>query len=161
VANHKCVFTTSTKTNGNLGGLTGGDAFCQARAQAAGLAGTYMAWLSDSTGSPSTRFTRATVPYLRLDGGKIADSWAGLVANQSVLVSMNKTELNTTVSSAPIACNLPASWTSTRPDGTLFIATQTCSDWGSGSQNAVGSFGETDATNGFWTTACSGGGCNE
>jgi hypothetical protein len=35
---------------------------------AAGLPGTYRAWISDITGSPSTRFTKSTIPYVRRDG---------------------------------------------------------------------------------------------
>ena len=43
------VFNSSTSYNGNLGGLTGADAKCQSRAAAAGLTGTYKAWLSSTT----------------------------------------------------------------------------------------------------------------
>lgn len=75
------VFLTSQTYNGNLGGLSGADAKCQALADAAGLPGTYMAWLSDDTGSPSTRFARSTGPYQLVDGSKIADSWDDLTGN--------------------------------------------------------------------------------
>ena len=52
------AFVTSTLQQGNLGGLSGADALCTTRAQAANppLPGIYMAWLSDDTGSPSSRF---------------------------------------------------------------------------------------------------------
>ena len=43
----KTVFVTSTKHNGNFGGLSGADGFCQGLANAAGLGGAYMAWLGD------------------------------------------------------------------------------------------------------------------
>ena len=74
--------------NGNLGGLAGADAICQARAEAAGslaAPGTYLAWLSDAGGgvdppvSPSTRFIQASVPYRLVNGTIVAASWSDLV----------------------------------------------------------------------------------
>src|SRR5262245_56445509 len=49
------VFTTSLKYPAALGGLTGADAKCNAAAQAAGLPGTYKAWLSDGYTNALTR----------------------------------------------------------------------------------------------------------
>src|SRR5690242_2782849 len=74
----KLVFVTSTLQTGNLGGLTGADMICQARAAAGGLRGIFKAWLSDTTASPSTRFTRSKKPYVLLDGTVIANNWADL-----------------------------------------------------------------------------------
>jgi hypothetical protein len=39
-----------------------------------------MAWLSDSTGSSSTRFTRATVPYKLVNGSTVASNWTALTS---------------------------------------------------------------------------------
>jgi hypothetical protein len=73
------VFISSQSYTGNLGGLAGADAKCQGLANAAGIEGTFMAWLSDSTASPSTRFpTKSASPYKLLNGVKIADNWADL-----------------------------------------------------------------------------------
>ena len=77
----KTVFVTSTTGSGSLGGVTGADAVCQARATAAGLSGTYKAWLSAGTysSSPASRFTRSlSQPYVRTDGVQIAANWAAL-----------------------------------------------------------------------------------
>lgn len=41
------AFVTSTTYDGNLGGAAGADAKCQARATAAGLAGSYSAWIAE------------------------------------------------------------------------------------------------------------------
>lgn len=43
------IFVTSLSYNGNMGGISGADANCQARATAASLPGQYRAYLSDST----------------------------------------------------------------------------------------------------------------
>ncbi|MCO4772992.1 MAG: hypothetical protein KDA24_23365, partial [Deltaproteobacteria bacterium] len=77
----KLVFVTSTRQNGALGGTSGADAVCQTRANAAGLGGTYKAWISGSSysSSPASRFTRSTsVPYVRVDGALVANNWADL-----------------------------------------------------------------------------------
>ncbi|MCA9638983.1 MAG: DUF4215 domain-containing protein, partial [Myxococcales bacterium] len=72
------VFVTSTLYQGNLGGLAGADAKCQARAQAAGLPGTFLAWLSDNTNNPNTRFTKSMGPYVLVNGTKIANNYTDL-----------------------------------------------------------------------------------
>jgi hypothetical protein len=72
---------TSSQGSGSLGGVTGADGVCQGRANAAGLAGTYKAWLSAGTygSSPASRFTRSlSLPYVRTDGVQIAANWADL-----------------------------------------------------------------------------------
>jgi Collagen triple helix repeat (20 copies) len=78
----KRVFVSSTLTQGAFGGLAGGDAICQAAADAASLGGTYLAWLSSSTGSPSTRFTRSDSPYSLVNGRRIAANWSALVSHE-------------------------------------------------------------------------------
>jgi hypothetical protein len=77
----RCAFVTSTTHDGNLGGLEGGDAICQARAGEGGslaAPGTYKAWLSTSSTSAENRLTHATVPYKLVDGTTIADDWDDL-----------------------------------------------------------------------------------
>jgi hypothetical protein len=85
------VFVTSQKYDGNLkgssaSGLAGADDKCQQLAGSVNppLPGTYQAWLSDSTESPSTRFrcTQAscsTHGYVLVDGTTVvATDWADL-----------------------------------------------------------------------------------
>src|SRR4051794_29230703 len=64
------VFLYTTLLSGDFGGLANADGICQVAADDAGLGGTYKAWLSDNTASPSTRFTRAAQPYVLPNGGK-------------------------------------------------------------------------------------------
>ena len=78
------VFVTSTIHDGNLGGLAGADAICQARAEADGslaAPGTYKAWLSagGAGNSAADRLTHATVPYKLVNGTQIAADWDRLV----------------------------------------------------------------------------------
>ena len=79
VSHPRLLFVTSTVQNGNLGGLSGADATCNSLASAAGLGGTFQAWLADSTQSPSTRQSQTGEPYVRTDGTAIADNWTDLI----------------------------------------------------------------------------------
>ena len=72
------VFLTSDEHDGNLGGLEGADAICQGRAQAAGLKGTFKAWLSDSSASAAERLTHSSVAYIDTRGQVIANDWEDL-----------------------------------------------------------------------------------
>lgn len=68
------VFTTSTVHDGNLGGLAGADAICQARAAAAGLPGTYRAWLGTSTANAQARIEAGGARgWIRPDGRPLVD----------------------------------------------------------------------------------------
>lgn len=113
------VFITSTSYNGNLGGLAGADAKCQARANAVNLGGTWKAWLSDSTGSPSTRFTKENLPYKNLNGEIIANSWSDLT-DGSIQKSIAWTELKTV--------HAGWVWTNTNVSG-ISNSFDNCSNW--------------------------------
>lgn len=75
----KTVFVTSETTPATFGGVAQADKICQDAAAAAGLQGTFYAWLSDATTSPFMRFGESTVPYRLVDGVQIADDWQSLV----------------------------------------------------------------------------------
>lgn len=156
----KRVFVTSTLHTGNFGGVTGADLKCQQRASAAGLPGTYKAWLSGSTlaSSPSVRFTKSTtLPYVLVDGTVIANNWADLT-DGTLQHAINVTELNT-----PASTNLVYSFT--RIDGTpgLFGSSSTncyggdchCNNWNSvatqGSPTPGSASGQTSKSNDDWT----------
>lgn len=76
----KTVFVTSQTTPANFGGVAQADKRCQDAATAAGLPGTFQAWLSDATTSPFERAGQSTVPYQLVSGVRIADGWDDLVA---------------------------------------------------------------------------------
>ncbi|MDQ3369520.1 MAG: hypothetical protein M3680_29175 [Myxococcota bacterium] len=72
------MFVTSTQqAPAAFGGLAGGDAVCQARASAAGLPGTYVAYLSTSTVNARDRIASAR-GWIRTDGNAFADDVASL-----------------------------------------------------------------------------------
>ncbi|MGZ3454239.1 MAG: hypothetical protein ACXVEF_31830, partial [Polyangiales bacterium] len=77
---NKVVFVTSTLYTGDLGGVAGADSKCQSAAAAASLAGTFKAWVSSATSSPSTTFVRTTGDYALPDGTVVAHGWSGLTS---------------------------------------------------------------------------------
>ena len=67
------VFVTSTRTNGAIGGITGADAICAARATAGGLSGSFIAYLSDSSTNSVNRISSSR-GWIRIDGAPLADA---------------------------------------------------------------------------------------
>jgi cysteine-rich repeat protein len=150
----KFVFVTSTLFTGNLGGLNGADAKCQARAVAANVPGTFRAWLSDDTGSPSTRMSKLGGPYKLVNGTTVALNWADLT-DGNLLAAINLTEFGL-APPMPTFCgpnNTPV-WTNTTITGTQQISGQSCGNW-LGVDSQI-NWGLASATNGSWTYWCSG-----
>jgi hypothetical protein len=134
----------------NFGGLSGADAVCNSRASGAGLSGTFKAWLSDSSASPSTRFTRSSKGYALIDGTMIADDWDDLT--DGPLATPITTTENGVVDPTP-----RSTATSTDADGTGLApeANAYCLDWtsDSGTPNATQVRGRTNVTDSTWTNS--------
>lgn len=145
----KTVFITSTSHTGNLGGLAGADAICQARADAAGLSGTYKAWLSDATTAARDRLTHAVVPYVLVDGTRIAGDWDDLVDG----LLDNPIQLTETGETA----GLVRAWTATQASGDRDLAFFTCANWMSDDNASVfGSRGQATGKDSSWSLWLSG-----
>jgi hypothetical protein len=144
------VFATSTLGPGDIGGLTGADAECQRLANAAGLPGTYLAWLSDSAASPASRFTQATVPYILPGGEVVATSWADLTSGNPLRHAIDQVETGDEVTgTGPSAFR---AWTNTTGSGEAGGADPNgnCEDWTTDSAAPTGNFGKTTSTT-QWT----------
>jgi hypothetical protein len=138
------VFVTSTAQQGNLGGLGGADAICQNLATVAGLPGTYLAWLSDATQSPATRFpTQSTGTYQLVNGTTIANSWTDLT-DGALAAPINVTEAGLPQGGLPV-------YTSTKTNGTVKDPTQVCNGWTSNSNTFGAGTGDPDQTHASWT----------
>ncbi|SFF35796.1 hypothetical protein SAMN02745121_08365 [Nannocystis exedens] len=138
----KRVFVSSTYYTGNMGGLDGAAASCTARAAAAGLGGTWQAWLSSATSTPLTRFTPSTSGYARVDGIIIADDWADLL-DGTLDAPISLTEFGTAANGAGV-------WTGTNADGTA--ALYMCGGFTT-TQTYHGETGSFSATNATWSKA--------
>ena len=133
----------SSPTSGVLGGLSGGDAVCAADATANGLpAGTYLAWLSDGTDSPATRFDLNAGPYSLPDGTPIAATWADLT-DGALLAPLNQLADGVTTLNSWV-------FTGTNSDGTSVSASadgDNCVGWTStGSTGVRGQSGDVGTT---------------
>jgi len=140
------VFVTSTQYNGNLGGLAGADAKCQARADAADLNGTWKAWLSNSVTSASSRLDHSIVPYKLLNDVSIATNWDDLT-DGSLLTPINRTELNTEVGYSTV-------FTYTNIDGnSSTLPAGTCLNWTSSNSSTDGRGGIATENYNLWTSS--------
>ena len=139
----KLVFVTSTSHDGDLGGIAGADGICAARAAAAGLKGTYYAWVSTGGSSPNTHFTHSTGAYKLVGtGATVANSWADLTGG-SILTQINRDEFGATVTNGTLV------WTGTNADGTR--SGQECSNWTTILSGYYGSMGQVGNLNSFWS----------
>jgi hypothetical protein len=150
------VFVTDETYGGALGGHAGADATCQSLATGAGLGGTWMAWISDSTSSPSQRFSKPTVGYFLLDGTPVASSWTALTTNGPTH-AVDLTE--TRVSLAAVSADASKTWTATVVSGAL--GTPSCSDFATNASTKSGSVGHCTGTGTVnWTAAYAGEACS-
>lgn len=135
--NSKRVFITSTKyTASPSGGGIGrdiADTQCQARANAASLGGVWKVWLSYDGSSAGSRILHSTIPYVGLDGLKIADNWNDLT-DGTIQNPIIKDELGGSQAEEKV-------WTGTKQNGDTFDLS-TCynfnSNSGSGRYGMVG-----------------------
>ena len=159
----KRMFITSTAYTGNLGGLSGADNACQARANAAGLGGTWKAILSSSTVNAKDRIgynwdgimnLYGTVLYFnpRSSRPNITDISGFFSGNSMIDYSNGLTKEDKTF--APTTYT----WTGTLIGGTVYSG-YTCNDWTDGSTSYSGANGNDNAASvGGWikwgTYAC-------
>ncbi len=114
------VFVTSTHHDGNLGGLAGADAICAARAQAAGLPGTYRAWLSTASESALSRLGSAA-GWVRPDGKLVARSSSDL-AGDHLFYPPRLDEFGHDLGTQLVR-------TATGPGGAMVSGSDTCGDY--------------------------------
>ncbi len=128
-AEPKLAFVTSTEYTADFGSAAEADVLCGARASAAGLSGSFRAWLSDSQSSPSTRFSRAEGNYVSVGGTVIAAGWSGLTSGSlKTTLDYDENEEQTTVGLT--------TWTGTAADGTA--TDDHCNDWSGSGQATIG-----------------------
>jgi len=144
------VFITSKKFGGNLGGLAGADAICQKLSTCAGLGGTYKAWLSDTDYPVKDRFVHSTVPYYRVDGRKVADSFDDLAIRKELNAKLNADE-----SGRPVDTYNQTAWTHTTTAGeSIDKPLEDCDYWKTSKKGKYGGTGYPDSAADYsWTTS--------
>ena len=139
----RLVFVTAAVRDADFDGLEGADALCADEALAAGLAGEFKAWLS-TLGSPvSNRLNQSAVPYVLVDGTRIADDWADLT-DGSLLAPI---DLDAMGQSRDLDV-----WTGTLPSGESY-AVDDCAGYTSNSAGIMGLCGTTQSTGAAWSAS--------
>lgn len=144
----RTVFLAKAKSGAFLKGLDGADAYCNENKGK--LSGTYMAWLSDSTGSPATRFKSTefagwyVLPANMEGKGKVARGWKGLTEENL------KTPINI-YSGGGIENNENVGvWSNTTVDGQV-LGDDHCDDWWDVGLFFKGAMGYHKAVDAKWT----------
>ncbi|MDP1602252.1 MAG: DUF1554 domain-containing protein [Legionella sp.] len=137
------AFVTSTSSDGNLGGLTGGNAICQTRADSVGLTGVWRAWLSTAVVNASTNILYdSSITYVR------SSQTSTVIAPPGTLLSgtLATTFFTETGVAPPGGVEVH---TGTLQNGTN--AGNNCINWTSGVAANAGLVGKTTETNAGWT----------
>lgn len=146
------LFVTEEKFTGDLGGLKSADTKCQNSAEAAGLTGTFRAWLSDGTSSPAMSFSKSKLPYI-LPGTheRVANDWIGLVTG-ALKRPIDRTAAGDAVE-AGSTCEATGAlaWTHTKATGGPFKGAP-CSGWLTSLGDAVAGLVHEDGLP--WTEGC-------
>jgi hypothetical protein len=158
----KNVFITAAAYSGNLGGLAGADAKCQAHANNAGLTGIYKAWLSDATGSPSTRFSQTGGPFVLAKRNLVvASTWAEFASSVHQR-NLDSDENGSTL--LPLGTGTCAAstagrqfWSNTAPGGQVGFSLS-CANWTTSVDSSPDGpvVGRTDLASAGWNGWCHG-----
>ena len=147
----KCIFVMSAGGNGNFlvdlpepNGLAAADYYCNNFADQAGLPGTYVAWMSDSTTNAGDRVT-SDGPYVTPAGDLVANSLADLV-DGSLNTPIDDDENGTTVPPTAV-------WTGTASTG--LSTGGNCLDWTDGTSSQQAIVGLNTSTSSEWTNSFS------
>jgi hypothetical protein len=156
----KRIFVTKAGYTGALGGLAGAHAQCTQLANAAGLTGSYMAWLSTAAAGPASFMTPSPVPYVLPSGEMVAASWADLI-DGNLLRPIDRDQ-NGDPSTGAAICEGGEVWTNTTTAGTP-IGSGDCAGWTSQATTAAlaSSAGNLRFSTARWTNSgCISIGCN-
>ena len=141
-ANHALhVFVSSAVISGALGGVAGADLKCNSLATAAGIPGTYRAWISVAGTNAVDRIT-SNGPWYLVGGQLVASTKAELVGG-TLKHGIDHDEKNL---HAPAAEDRV--WTGTAPNGT-FDGPE-CGVWSGAGQARVG---EAEFSDGRWSSS--------
>jgi hypothetical protein len=142
---------SGAKYTGNLGGLAGANTKCNTEAAAAGLLGTYRAWISltaNATNDPDSLFTgvSGSYNYLLPTGTKVADNWADLT-DATLDAAIDQNASGTTQAAGNVWTNVT---TAGARDGST-SNTHGCATWGTALNTRSANVGTAGNTNNTWT----------
>ncbi len=142
------VFVTGSRFDGALGGVAGADAKCQAAAVAAGLPGTFIAYLATDGGAADGRFATPGPWFRTNDGARVFD--AGPAFEATPAVPIDRTEDGGALGGAVFV------WTGLAPAN---AGERTCADWSA--VTGFGGFGKADTNGAEWKQGVGTADCKE
>jgi hypothetical protein len=141
----RVVFVSSAVYAGDLGGVVGADAKCQALADASSVprikGRSFLAWVSTAATSPSLRFTHGTMRYILGDGTPVAASWLDLTVG-SLTNGIDTDEQD--------AVRMGGAWTATSSINATYSG-QSCLDWTSTKLGDKGRYGNVGGSGNGWS----------
>lgn len=130
---------------GGSDGVEAADYICQSLADAEGLSGSYMAWISTGPGDdPDSRFVQSTNPYLLVNGTKIADNWTDLT-DGTLDAAINIDETGASVGSGSSHTYVGSNGQSAGADY--------CAAWTDSTGASDGADGNINSTSSSWTSS--------
>lgn len=136
--------TSSAHVPGELGGLAGADAVCQARAAEAGFEGTFVAWLSTTDVDGGDRLQGAR-GWVRTDGRPFVDATDDLFDRRQAF------PLRIDENGDDVGAALTATATTHFGAARIEASAGTCDDWTNASAVLKHISGRADAGAGLWT----------
>jgi len=140
------VFVTSAIHDGNLGGLAGAGALCQAAAASGGLPGHYVPWLATST-MKATAALGSARGWIRPDGLPFADT-IGVTGGTTGLVN-GQIYYPPAIDEQRALVGMRLAWGGGQ-DGSA-ASGSTCSDWTTNSAAAPSIEGDPSSGSGMWS----------
>jgi len=137
------VFVTSVAYGTFMGGLSGADNKCTARASAAGLSGAWTAYLSDASTNAKDRIPDGIYYKMLSDGSTI------IVANGKVDLTDGTIESSIDMDESRSIISSSAVWTGTDSSGSSVLNGH-CNSWTTESTAYSGTTGRSDSSSGFW-----------
>ena len=143
----RVMFATSAGFTGNLGGIAGADAKCQALANAStnnrikGRA--FLAWVSTGAAPVATRMVQGTQAYVNANGSAVAFNFSDLT-DGSLLSDISVDELGGNRKGA-------GAWTGTSSVGAGFSGNG-CTDWTAATAGLTGDYGNVGGSGSGWSS---------
>ena len=137
------VFVTSVAYGTFMGGLSGADNKCTARASAAGLSGAWTAYLSDVSTNAKDRIPDGIYYKMLSDGSTI------IVANGKADLTDGTIESSIDMDESRSIISSSAVWTGTDSSGSSVLNGH-CNSWNTESTAYSGTTGRSDSSSGFW-----------
>ena len=144
-ANIVFVSSTTFANASVVASVANADSECASLAAAAGLVGTYLAWISDDAANdPETNFTQSSAPYVLVDGTQVADDYADLIdGSLDAAIILDETGVDQSGSVSTLV------WTATGSDG--MAVGEDCDNWTDGTSGDTGRNGDFTAIDGTWS----------